>query len=185
MYGGDGRPNEGLYDTWAWDGSDWHPLAVNSTDFSNQAGDVAYYPTNDTVVLYHWSGGVASDPNQRFMWTFDGLSWTKRTTGTVELPFNGPITYDNQITKLVLFGQHPDPSNKYSESGAATWTWDGTAWSRINTLSGPQGRYYPRTTYDSARKRLVLFGGYQLINDSPVEQSDLWEFDGSTWTQVE
>jgi hypothetical protein len=181
MYGGYGRPNEGLYDTWAWDGSDWHALASNPTDFGFLAGETAYYSPGDKVVQYHWAGGIQSDPSQRFMWIFDGSAWNKRTTGTAEMPTSGPLVYDEQLGKLLLFGQRPDPASKYSGSGAATWTWDGATWTHLNTDSGPQARSYPQAVYDSARKRVVLFGGYQLVNDAPVQQNDTWEFDGRTW----
>lgn len=174
MYGGYGRPNEGLYDTWAWDGTDWHSLAKNSTDFSNLAGDAAYYPANDTVVMYHWPGGNASDPNQRFMWIFDGRSWARRPTGTIELPYSGPITYDEKLGKLILFGVH-------GVGAAATWTWDGASWNRIDTDTGPDDRLYPLMVYDSARGREVLFGGYD--SEEAMPPSDVWEFDGKRWTQ--
>jgi hypothetical protein len=117
------------------------------------------------------------------MWTFDGSTWSKRVTGTAQMPISGPLVYDEQVGKLVLFGQRPDPANKYSESGATTWAYDGTAWTEAADASGPQGRFDPLAVYDSNRKRVVLFGGYQLVNDAPVQQNDLWEFDGHTWSQ--
>ena len=59
------------------------------------------------------------------------------------------------------------------------WAWDGSAWSIIAT-GGPGRREYAAVAYDSARDRLVLFGGE--INMSTY-LSDTWEWDRSSWTQ--
>jgi hypothetical protein len=61
-----------------------------------------------------------------------------------------------------------------------TWEWDGAAWKQTAT-TGPPPRIDACMAYDSARRRVVLFGGndvnYGLF-------SDTWEFDGKAWTKV-
>ena len=47
-------------------------------------------------------------------------------------------------------------------------------------MPSPLARHGHALGYDSARGRVVLFGG---INDSTGYLSDTWEWDGNVWTQ--
>jgi len=39
-------------------------------------------------------------------------------------------------------------------------------------------------TYDAARHRVVLFGGYGPVYPQGSQLGDTWEYDGNTWVQV-
>jgi hypothetical protein len=176
MIGGVAGANSFDHDMWAWDGIDWQRLAA---DKYAEANAVAYFPKDATLVGYQWPQAETS--------IFDGSSWTQRPTGTTDLPEYGAIVYDEQMGKLVLFGQHPNSDQGYSGRSPATWTWDGTTWSRINTESGPRCGDSSSIVYDSARGRLVMFGGHKevVFHSSPVITNDLWEFDGRRWSQIQ
>jgi hypothetical protein len=53
-------------------------------------------------------------------------------------------------------------------------------WKKVAN-EGPAKRYGTRLAYDSARRRIVLFGGYDVSN---LRLGDTWEWDGGVWTQV-
>ena len=57
------------------------------------------------------------------------------------------------------------------------WLWSGAEWTSIAEF--PDAREDALLVFDSARRRLVLFGGR---NGSVVHQ-DTWEFDGSAWSR--
>lgn len=61
-----------------------------------------------------------------------------------------------------------------------TWTWDGLRWTQVAT-SGPQRRNAYGLVYDSARQRVILYGGNMGLFG---ELNDTWEWDGAAWTQV-
>jgi Galactose oxidase, central domain len=61
-----------------------------------------------------------------------------------------------------------------------SWLWDGELWTQVEDI-GPSGRTGHAVAYDSARSRVVLFGG---LNASG-EPGDTWEWDGGSWTQLE
>lgn len=52
-------------------------------------------------------------------------------------------------------------------------------WRTRTSTSRPSGRFLHAMAYDSARQRLVLFGG----NKGVSYFADTWEWDGSTWTE--
>jgi hypothetical protein len=85
------------------------------------------------------------------------------------------MAYDSERDRVVVFG------GGVSGCGAAdfgdTWEWNGSAWALVAT-GGPSQRRWPSMAYDSARRRVVLFGG---CNGS--ECSDTWEWDGWVWVQ--
>jgi hypothetical protein len=56
------------------------------------------------------------------------------------------------------------------------WSWNGTAWSMISA-SGPGARQGATAAYDSARGRLVVFGGWNNVHNAQT-----WEWDGQVWT---
>ena len=60
------------------------------------------------------------------------------------------------------------------------WGWDGTTWTRIAS-SGQPTRQAHGLAYDAARQRLVLTGGLDQPGTAARHQ-DVWEWDGTTWT---
>ncbi|MEZ4365026.1 MAG: DUF4215 domain-containing protein [Kofleriaceae bacterium] len=63
---------------------------------------------------------------------------------------------------------------------AETWSFDGTGWEQLAPATSPPSRYDHRVVYDSARDRLVLFGGTGA--GGPL--ADTWVFAVGTWTQL-
>ncbi|MCR9248345.1 MAG: hypothetical protein NXI31_25230 [bacterium] len=83
------------------------------------------------------------------------------------------MTYDPVRGAAVLFGGNDGIKR------ADTWEWNGVSWLQIAT-PGPSGRAYHSMAFDTARNRVLLFGGATasgLVGDT-------WEWDGATWTQV-
>jgi hypothetical protein len=68
----------------------------------------------------------------------------------------------------------------------ALWEWDGVQWSQVGDAMGdaPPARYRHAMAYDSARKRVVLFGGATGSDPITTTVDDTWEWDGSRWTEM-
>ncbi len=58
---------------------------------------------------------------------------------------------------------------------------DMTRWTRMSF--DPEGRGGAAMAYDSARRRVILFGGTPTVADNSVLLADTWEFDGEQWTR--
>jgi hypothetical protein len=61
-----------------------------------------------------------------------------------------------------------------------TWERDGQVWRQRHTQHAPCARSSCALGYDSARRRVVLFGG---IDERGVVLGDTWEWDGVDWSQ--
>jgi hypothetical protein len=90
------------------------------------------------------------------------------------------MAFDEVRQKAVLFGG--------TSGDPGTWEWDGQFWTQVSDM-GPSLRRNAVMAWDSASKRVLLFGG--AIDDPaapaglPRALRDTWEWDGSNWTQLD
>jgi hypothetical protein len=87
------------------------------------------------------------------------------------------MVYDSAHAQIVFFGGVPDPNNPTYPND--TWTWDGASWTKQSPATKPPGRAGFGMAYDSARGKLVIFGG----SSTNGFLNDTWEWDGANWTQ--
>jgi hypothetical protein len=191
--GGDGNRDDSL-DTWGWDGSTWLERTPAVSPSSRSGQEMAYDSARNRVVLY---GGVRCPPDSDCnspnltgdTWEWDGSTWIERT------PVVGPparvehaMAYDASRGRVFLFGGAGRDWENLPLFLADTWTWDGSAWAEVAwSPSTPAGRAGHAVAYDSARERLVLFGGYEWRSGGHQPMgttfADTWEFDGSAWSE--
>lgn len=106
------------------------------------------------------------------------------------------MVYDSSRRRTVLFGgeaygvnpRSGSPNLGYFNSND-TWEWDGQSWVKRNPSTRPPALTQFGIAYDSRRGRTVVFGGYKFappnyLLGSQVISNEIWEWDGSDWTQV-
>jgi hypothetical protein len=116
-------------------------------------------------------------------WLWDGTSWTHAMTTNSPPPRRySQLVFDPLRGVGVLYGGR---GNNSSSTGSLddTWLWDGTDWTLATPAATPGGRESYGAAFDLARGRFVLYGG-RITSIPPVASSDMFEFDGTTWTQV-
>jgi hypothetical protein len=109
---------------------------------------------------------------------WNGSTWslavtTQRPSGRVD---HG-LTFDG--TRVILFGGGV-PSLSSIQIFNDTWAFDGNAWTQLAPTNAPSPRMGAAMAYDSARGRIVLFGGLDALQ----QYADTWEWDGVGWSQV-
>jgi hypothetical protein len=163
--------------TWEFDGTTWAQRYPANNPGQRAAHAMAFDESRGRTVLFGGESGNST-------WEFDGVTWIQRS------PANSPPTtyyaemvYDSKRRKVVMFGGG-------SGAGAQaltddTWEYNGVTWLKLNPLTKPPARGVHGLTYDSARERIVLFGGSQLLlANGSTYLGDTWEFDGTSWTQL-
>jgi hypothetical protein len=165
-----------LTDTWEWDGKVWTRASTTGPS-GNLFLKMAYDAGRQRVVAFGGRGGG----NQT--WEWDGREWTQVASSGPPPRDHHAMAYDGRRGRIVIFGggrQLPNGEVPSDTAGAwlrDLWAWDGTHWTEL-AASGPTARGgQPGLTYDSARDRLVLFGGGNL--------DGTWEWDGQRWTLVD
>jgi len=137
-----------------------------------------YHEGREQVVLVNGGpeqGKPSDDPLE--LWAWDGQVWSLLAADA-----NGPtwrnwaaIAYDTDRDVLIIHGGLQNSNQRFDE----TWEWDSRTWKEF-TGEGPGAREGSLMTYDSARKKTVLFGGAEGMEI----KGDTWDWDGRTWTKV-
>jgi hypothetical protein len=112
-------------------------------------------------------------PNTPETWTYDGTSWSQRTTpGAASIPFAFfacALTYDATSQRVVAF----ITGTLAGTATAVLLTWDGQDWSLLPTANISYSQISPTFCYDHARNQLVAYDGSTFV------------FDGVNWNGVQ
>ena len=130
---------------------------------------------NRTVLV----GGDGPGDGYSDTWEYDGIDWSLITT-TASPPAPGSMAamaYDKARSRTVL-------SFHDGTSSLQTWEYDGSTWLKVNTPASPLGRWSHTMVYDTVSQRVMLFGGTSPFSSSDLPMNDIWEYDGSTWTEI-
>lgn len=182
MYGspaGGSQGNMWSFDprTLAWSeilrGEGWAPGSVSQQMVYDSKRSVSVLPAAWDV------GGTITQ-----IWEWNGTAWSHPTPPSSPSWRYQPIVgFDQARGQMVMFGGRgrTDPSVAPWNANiilAETWTWDGVTWTQRQPVHSPPARADGSMTYDSYRRRLVLYGGRR---DAAADPSTTWEWDGNDW----
>jgi hypothetical protein len=167
-----GQPSD---ETHEFDGVEW-VRRYPTTSPSARTTAMTYDAGRGVMLIFGGSGGgfLLDDT-----WEWDGTTWTERSPGTRPTARLTSLAYDPVRDVVVMFGGQGDNGTNLND----TWEWDGTTWTEHSPVIRPPARLGP-LTYDPARGRVVLVGGSLWSGMGVTNLADVWEWDGSAWTQV-
>ena len=175
LFGGGGSP--GTSETWSWDGSSWTLRGKTRLPDGRLLHAMEYDAQRQNVVLF---GGTDFSVTMDDTWLWDGFAWTEASPADKPSARAGhAMAYDRARGVVVLFGGGTNPLlvTGYLDD---TWEWDGLTWRQRFPSVRPPSRERHAMAYDSARGRVVLFGGY---GSSQSKLQDTWEWDGTDWIE--
>lgn len=150
------------------------PLGVRN------AHALAYDSDRGRVLLF---GGADERQVMGDLWGWDGKRWDcLSNVGPPPRTFPS-LAYNPATKRLVLFGGNRVLFGTEEDTETFLgdmWTWDGQSWSQIEAAT-PSPRAEAAMVYDSARQRIVLFGGYRNADGERIRLGDTWEWDGQRW----
>lgn len=129
----------------------------------------------------HYKNINSSTETDNRLWSWKDLRWRVAA-------LDGPSSRDD--AKMVY---HTREKKTYLIGGRASgtvldefWEWNGRSWRLLSKHLAPGKRLHTNICYDPSRNRIVLFGGIRLdsLNHSTFE-SDIWEWDGTSWKRIE
>jgi cysteine-rich repeat protein len=176
LFGGREVPATGatLADTWEYDASGWQQVAA-----SGPAGRWAHTLTkaaNGDVVLV---GGASGSTILDDVWTYGG-TWSEQPLELWPSARITPLVYDSVRREVVVFS---GANERAGIPVADTWAFDGETW-RKRSSSGPVPRSQHALAFDTARGRVVMFGGEPVGLGDPKLGDETWEWDGTTWHAI-
>lgn len=158
--------------TWRWNGN-WQFVTATGPGDRRRA---AIAPLGNNMVLF---GGSGTTSMQLFddTWLWNGQSWTSLSFAS-RPPARHGHTMVTTNNKILLFGGE-DLLSTFGD----TWCFDGVVWSQLAPTAFPGNRSQPSMAFDPLRQRVVLYGGQGSQQFAAFD--DTWEWDGTTWAQVE
>lgn len=124
----------------------------------------AFDDDRKVLVIY---GGFGTNARLTDTWEWDGRVWQNHPMAGAPAAGGRSMVYHTRRRRVVLFDYQLQP-----------WEWDGRTWTQLATAVRPPARSEFDLAYDSARDRVVLFGG---STSAGLPMNDTWEWDGTTW----
>jgi hypothetical protein len=153
-------------DTWEWDGTVWTQVEDVGPPIRELHG-VGYATDRKRIVLF---GGSDANAALDDTWEWDSTHWTQVQDVGPPARLGSAISY--AASNMILFGGSSAVANPATLFGD-TWGWDGQHWMERQDM-GPAARWLHALTFDTARDRLVLFGGTTTLAGD-VQLGDTWE----------
>ncbi len=160
-------------ETWEWNGARWNQRFPNHAPSRRNSFGLTYDSARRVAVLF---GGEFAGAEFDDTWEWNGVDWVQRAPATRPSARKWmSLAFDSLRDRTLMYGG--------TVSGTTVgdcWEWDGSNWSPCAGAPSPGPRSRYSMAFDSARGVTVLFGGYDAVSSTP--HNDVWEFDGSTWT---
>ncbi len=178
-----------LADLWTWSRATglW-TVSYSGGPPARADAAIAYDSTRNRLVVF---GGIARSPTGDMYlgdtWEYDPVAaaWSNPLPSTSPSPRAfAAVAVDSGRQRTVVFGGRSPGGPAES---ASVWEWDGSTWTQRQASAPPPGRAGSAMAYDSARARLVLFGGETVVSpQAGLVSGDTWEMDTATanWSSV-
>lgn len=164
MFGGLRADGEKLDDMWAWDGTDWTEIDVDTPT-------ARYWHSlvSDPVSKKMWvvAGRNAANQVLKDVWEWDGTEWTDLGNTGVDPSLNYSYEraiYDESDSSIII----------YSEYYRKTYKFDGAGWAEVTTGTNPDVGWGYSFTYNPVTESGILAGGSS-------DRDQTWEFKDDEW----
>lgn len=139
---------------------------------------VVYDGKRKQVILF---GGFGQDPKRLGdTWAWNGKTWRQVSQAGPPARSGAGVAFDRRAGVVTLFGGTNGPQHFDDQ-----WQWDGQRWTEIKVAGPKPGkRVGPGMVYDTARGKIVLYGGHIRENKQVRASNEMWEWDGRQWTQI-
>jgi cysteine-rich repeat protein len=141
----------------------------------------AYDTARRRVVMFGGQSTPTTAGASSATYEWNGAGWSRvDTANSPPARADHGMAYDAARRRVVIFGGHlgeqPFPTAAYED----TWEWDGAQWRMQTPATSPSARFGVAMTYDSARKVVVMFGGFYYRTSF----DETWEWNGTNWRRV-
>ena len=147
---------------------------------------MAFHGGSAAICLIGGDRGESQVERER-AWFWDGKSWSMRQNGGGDAPAVASLVAlvsDAAEGSVLAYGGFAVLApRKYGPPQDVLWELDARlAWRRHPAAGDAPGpRHHHAMAFDGARRRLVLYGGFDASDQWPT---DTWEWDRARWTRI-
>ncbi len=178
LYAGLGNSN-GDGETWMWNGSTWSKIGGDSLNngWTVNEGDIVQSMLFDGGHLY---AGLYDASGGGTFWSFDGTDWSQLGGSYINKSWG---FYGAQMVQVMQnVGDYLYAGSGGIAGAAQVWRFDGTSWVLIGG-QGVNGSWSPNK-FEQVISMANYKGNLYVGLGISANDAELWEWDGSSWTQV-
>ncbi|MCA8976828.1 MAG: hypothetical protein KDC98_19050 [Planctomycetes bacterium] len=168
---------------------DWVNMSPTGTLPSPRQGcGAAYDLSRGVLVIYggRTGAGNAGINGETWEWDSGTNTWTDKTPTVPVVGVNTPpelesgiLVYESAQSRCLLFGGRGNTTTAPMEVDE-TWTWNGTAWTKLTPATSPPARRNHAMGYDAIHGVAMVWGGIA----AGAVLGDTWTWDGTNWSAV-
>jgi hypothetical protein len=175
-----------LSDTWTWDGNDWNEVSPNDVGPAGlfiRRESAAFDPLSRQVIFLNPCGWFNTDAGcSTDTWGWDGVNWTRYTAGEGAPPRPSPDQLNINLGGAIIYTDAKG-GDVVMLGGSSPRVWDGSKWSATAGSSSLPDTAGGAVVYDDETSTAFSFGA--AANCSSDRSADTWEWDGSSWQQLQ
>jgi hypothetical protein len=164
-------------EVWRWNGTVWSKIggdSLNSGWTTNYEAVYAMVPYNNN--LYVGLGATAGDSE---VWVWNNSSWSKIGGDTLNSSWGSTIEL---IDVMAVYNNELYVGLGTGVGEAYVYKWNGSAWSLVG--GDDTGGSWTSGTYERVRSMAVYNGKFYVGIGITAGESEVWEYNGSTWSQA-
>lgn len=186
MYGGGTSaipPPNSFSDTWHYVGGTWQRDMTAGVPSALQAFTLTWDPIGSSARGYSgWAASGFAENSDVHSYAGLPLAWQSDSSCCPDRRAEHVWAYSAEADGIVMFGGKARDASGSQYVAGDTWIRQGGAWTPVSSPSSPPPSWASTAAYDSARARLVLYGG--AIESSPGATAQTWEFFSNQWSLV-
>jgi hypothetical protein len=155
----------------------WTPLKLPTTATARAFHGTVYDDARQAVVVFGGRAPADNGVSRSDSGLVDGSSWAPLGNSYGRRGYVAGA-FDSARARLVTYGGFDLSLLTGTAYYAETWELVGSSWTLRSAAADPGKRDAYGISYDARRKATVLFGGFD-----GTHKDDLYEWNGSTWTQ--
>ncbi|MBX2870635.1 MAG: hypothetical protein KTR30_00995 [Saprospiraceae bacterium] len=160
-----------LNDLWVFRNNQWKKINQKEAPEARSGHAMVYDAFNDRLLVFGGKNETGQLLND--LWSWNRSAWSQlKATGPVQRQSHA-LVFNSNTGGVFLFGG----SNAEKQSLNDTWIYKDENWKRISSSSIPPARLQHTLTYDSERKKMILFGGFDRTEKGKIVYGDTWEWD--------
>jgi N-acetylneuraminic acid mutarotase len=165
------------------------PIEISGANPSKRGyATMAFDSESQKVIMFGGSTGdyrLLSSYNFE-TWVFDVSTnkWTQmKPSSASPTKGGGGMAYDKESDRVITYGMGSGPD--FSTYGPPeTWAYDYNTNTWKEVAKGPANHLGARLAYDAESDRIILFGGFNLSDNSLYNDTWSYDFNTDTWTDM-
>ncbi|USO02386.1 MAG: hypothetical protein H6850_00060 [Alphaproteobacteria bacterium] len=149
---------------------------INTNPSPPMRSRASYFVLNEIAYIFGGQTTSSSTSATNDTWSFNGNSWTQVQPSSMPPPLSNSTSFVLNDEAYIFGGSNG--TDHFND----LWKFNGSTWMQVPASNPPPPREGAASFV--LEGKVYILGGVNENNSNQQYHSDLWEFDGSQWTQL-